>query len=64
MHDFSSHIISAPQDDLIEAFVEQLGGKRISKLVTTSYTSSTVPEKASQRALTLRQLILEVLTAV
>lgn len=60
LNDFREYILACPQDDLVEAFVEQLGGRRISRLVTTNYSSSPVPEKASARAESLRKLILEV----
>lgn len=60
LNDFRENILACPQDDLVEAFVEQLGGKRISRLVTTNYSSSPVPEAASPRATGLRKLILEV----
>ena len=60
LNDFREYILSCPQDDLIEAFVEQLGARRISKLVNTNFTSTPVPEASSPRANTLRKLVMEV----
>ena len=57
--EFRQHILVCPQDDIIESFVEQLGGKRLSKLVSTTFVSSSIPEKTSFRAAALRKLILE-----
>lgn len=60
--EFRQYILACPQDDIIEAFVEQLGGKRLSKLVSTTFASSSIPETASPRAAGLRKLILERVT--
>lgn len=78
VNDFREYILTCPQDDMIEAFVEvgtlrrwllnymlsgalqSLGGKRISKLVSTNYTSTSIPEDPNKRADGLRKLILEV----
>ena len=60
LNDFREYILSCPQDDLIEAFVEQLGGRRISKLVNTNFSSTVVPEASSPRSVSLRKLVLEV----
>lgn len=60
--DFRDNLLTCPQDDLVEAFCEQLGSKRISKLVSVNYSSTTVPETASPRAATIRKLVLERVT--
>ncbi|KZO98233.1 hypothetical protein CALVIDRAFT_535334 [Calocera viscosa TUFC12733] len=55
---FSAHLYGAPQEDTLEAFYEQLGSQRLTRLVSESYKPQGLPEK-SQFAAKTRDLILE-----
>ncbi|KZT61430.1 hypothetical protein CALCODRAFT_9895 [Calocera cornea HHB12733] len=55
---FSTHLYGAPQEDTLEAFYEQLGSQRLSRLVSESYKPQGMPER-SPFAEKTRTLILE-----
>ncbi|BGP21645.1 ubiquitin system component Cue [Rhodotorula toruloides] len=57
-HVFQGDILACPQEDALEILAEQLGARRISKLVTENYHTSGEPDK-SKRAQDLQRTVAE-----
>lgn len=56
---FQSDILGCPQEDVIEAFVEQLGAVRISKLISEHYRTVGEADSTSKRAQELKRTVAE-----
>ncbi|GAA6047852.1 hypothetical protein JCM3770_004674 [Rhodotorula araucariae] len=56
---FQSDILACPQEDALEALAEQLGARRISRLITENYHTAGEPDGGSERAQELKRTVAE-----
>ncbi|BGP44913.1 hypothetical protein JCM10450v2_000728 [Rhodotorula kratochvilovae] len=56
---FQSDILACPQEDALEALAEQLGARRISRLITENYHTAGEPDSGSKRALETKRTVAE-----
>jgi len=56
---FAATVLACPQEDLLEAFAEELGAVRISRLVTDTFKTSGAVNPATPRATQTQALVVE-----
>ncbi|GAA6001650.1 hypothetical protein JCM10207_002248 [Rhodosporidiobolus poonsookiae] len=54
---FQSDVLACPQEDVLEALAEQLGARRITKLITEHYRTTGEADSGSKRALEFKRTV-------